>query len=98
MPVEMWVEEASAQGTYFYHSSNLSTGGIYLEKTVPHPVGTVVQLQFTLPGDEAPIRVRGKIVGAVAGDERLGMALNFVDADADVVARIRKYIDAAASP
>ncbi len=97
MPVQMWVEETSAQGTYFNHSSNLSTGGIYLEKTVPHPVGTVVQLQFTLPGEEAPIRVRGKIVGAVAGDERLGMALNFVDAEPDVVARIRKYI-AAASP
>ncbi|HZS38232.1 MAG TPA: PilZ domain-containing protein [Polyangia bacterium] len=93
MPVQMWVEETSAEGTYFNHSANLSAGGIYLEKTIPHPVGTVVQLQFTLPGDPAPIRVRAKIVAAMTGDDRVGMGLNFVDAAPDVVRRINKYID-----
>jgi uncharacterized protein (TIGR02266 family) len=93
MPVQMWVEETSADGTYFNHSANLSAGGIYLEKTIPHPVGTVVQLQFTLPGDQVAIRVRAKIVSAVAGDDRVGMALNFLDASPDAVRRIAKYID-----
>jgi uncharacterized protein (TIGR02266 family) len=95
MPVQMWVEETSAQGTYFNHSANLSAGGMYLEKTIPHPVGTVVQLQFTLPGEDAPIRVRAEIVAAVAGDQQVGMGLHFVDAPAEVVTRIRSYIAAA---
>ncbi len=92
----MWVEETSSDGTYFNHSGNLSTGGIYLEKTIPHSIGTRVQLEFTLPGDEQPIRVRAEIVGAQADDEKFGMSLQFVDAPADVKERIRGFVERAA--
>lgn len=91
----MWVEQSGPEGTYFNHSANLSAGGIYLEKTIPHPVGTVVQLEFTLPGESAPIRVRAEVAAAVAGEERFGMALHFVDAPAEVERRIASYISAA---
>ncbi len=63
IPVEMWVEERLGSETYFQRSANLSLGGIYLDHTIPHPPGTVVQLKFTLPGDSEPISVMGEIVG-----------------------------------
>jgi len=88
----MWVEESSPDGMYFQRAANLSEGGIYLERTIPHPVGTRVTLQFSLPGDAAPIRVQGEIVNPQLGDGGLGMGLRFVDLPPDVAARIRRLV------
>src|SRR5258708_35406352 len=92
VPVQMFVEESPLEpggpaATYFQRSSNLSPSGMFLENTVPHPVGTRVALQFTLPGDGSPIRVQAEIVGAPissGGGEPMGMARRFPYASAGV--------------
>ena len=56
----MWVEETTDEERYFRRAGNLSRGGLRLEHTIPLPLGTVVNLTFTLPGDEAPIRCRAR--------------------------------------
>ena len=89
--MQLWVEQTGPGGTYFNYSANLSKFGMYLDHTIPHPVGTIVQLQFALPDETDPIRVRAKIVNAEIGDV-MGMGLTFVDAPADVTARIEKFI------
>ena len=94
IPVEMWVEESTERELYFQRSGNLSAGGIFLENTIPHPKGTVVNLQFTLPGDTVPIKVRGEIVNAAASDE-LGMGIKFVDVEPDVERRIAEFVQRA---
>ena len=43
VPVQIWVEEKTERELYFQRSANLSLGGIYLENTIPHPVGTRVR-------------------------------------------------------
>jgi uncharacterized protein (TIGR02266 family) len=91
IPVEMWVEESTERELYFQRSANLSAGGIFLENTIPHPKGTVVNLQFTLPGDSSPIKVRGEIVNAAASDE-LGMGIKFVDVEPEVERRISEFV------
>jgi uncharacterized protein (TIGR02266 family) len=91
IPVEMWVEESTERELYFQRSANLSTGGIFLENTIPHPKGTVVNLQFTLPGDTAPLKVRGEIVNAAATDE-LGMGIKFIDVDPETQERITDFV------
>ena len=92
VPVQIWVEEATDRELYFQRSANLSTGGIYLENTIPHPVGTRVTLRFALPGDNQRFEVRAEVVGAIAGEEEIGMGLKFLDlADAESD-RIRQYI------
>ena len=83
--------ESHDRVTYFQHSSNLSRGGIFLEKTLPHPVGTRVSLQFTLPGDEVELRVQAEIVSALMEDG-LGMGLKFVAPSAEVAQRIDRFI------
>jgi uncharacterized protein (TIGR02266 family) len=94
IPVEMWVEESTERELYFQRSANLSVGGIFLENTIPHPKGTVVNLQFTLPGDTTPVKVRGEIVNAAASDE-LGMGIKFLDVEPDVQRRISEFVQRA---
>jgi uncharacterized protein (TIGR02266 family) len=91
LAVQLWVEEQHDHGTYFQRAANLSAGGIFLEHTIPHPVGTRVRLAFKLPGDEQPIRVVGEIVNAVEA-EPPGMGLKFVDLPADVRRRLDGFI------
>jgi uncharacterized protein (TIGR02266 family) len=94
IPVQMFVEESHDQATYFQHSKNLSRGGLFLEKTVPHPVGTRVALQFTLPGDRSPIKVQAEIVSALDGETNMGMGLKFVEPSAEVASRIDQFVAA----
>ena len=79
IPVEIWVEESSERELYFQRGANLSTGGIFLQRAIPQLPGTLINLQFTLPGDVATIHVRGEVVNV--GDEAadLGMGVKFVD-------------------
>jgi len=94
IPVEMWVEESTERELYFQRSANISTGGIFLENTIPHPVGTLVSLTFTLPGDDTRLNVRGEIVNTQEGE--LGMGIKFVALDDTARDRIRKFVLGAA--
>jgi len=76
---------------YLQKSANLSRGGIYLERTVPHPEGTLLNLRFSLPEDERPIECKGRIVYPRA-DQEFGMGLEFVELDDDEARRITEYV------
>jgi uncharacterized protein (TIGR02266 family) len=92
VPVQIWVEEKTERELYFQRSANLSTGGIYLENTIPHPVGTRVTLRFTLPGDEDKLEVRAEVAAAMTGEEEFGMGLKFVDLAPTATERIQQYV------
>jgi uncharacterized protein (TIGR02266 family) len=91
IPIEMWVEETTGSERYFRRAGNLSRGGLRLEHTIPLPVGTHVNLTFTLPGDKTPIEVSGEIVSA-AGPEELRMGVKFVTPSADALAKIDAFL------
>ena len=91
IPIEMWVEETTGSERYFRRAGNLSAGGLRLEHTIPLPVGTVVNLTFTLPGDKTPIAISGEIVSA-AGPEELRMGVKFVDASPEARAQIDAFL------
>jgi uncharacterized protein (TIGR02266 family) len=87
----MWVEESTERELYFQRSANLSAGGIFLENTIPHAVGTVVSLSFTLPGDSQRVSVKGEIVNAAEGGH-LGMGVKFIQLDDAARARIKTFV------
>jgi uncharacterized protein (TIGR02266 family) len=97
IPVEMWVEDLTDGGVVFRRAGNLSAGGLYLDQTIPLPMGTAVKLRFTLPGDAAPVTVSGQIVSILpkAGP---GMGVKFTGLDAPTSERVRAYIDRAGTP
>ncbi|MFZ5470472.1 MAG: PilZ domain-containing protein [Myxococcota bacterium] len=89
IPVDLWIEVERAGELYFQRASNLSVGGAYFAQTIPLPVGTDVQLRFSLPGEEHQIACQGEIVNA----KELGMGVQFSsisEADRD---RIETLID-----
>ena len=89
IPVELWIEAERNGELYFQRASNLSVGGAFFTQTVPLPVGTLVSLKFSLPGDAYEIQCKGEIVTA----KDLGMGVQFIDiAEIDVM-RIESLID-----
>jgi hypothetical protein len=91
IPIEMWVEETTDSERYFRRAGNLSRGGLRLDHTIPLPLGTVVNLTFTLPGDETPITIAGEIVSN-AGPEDLRMGVKFVSPSKGAQAQIDAYL------
>jgi uncharacterized protein (TIGR02266 family) len=94
IPIEMWVEETTGSERYFRRAGNLSRGGLRLEHTIPLPVGTSVNLTFTLPGDKAPIEVTGEIVSA-APPEDLRMGVKFTNLSQDALTKIEAFLSRA---
>jgi len=93
----MWVEDITDGSQVFRRAGNLSSGGIYLDQTIPIPVGVHVQLRFTLPGDDAAIIVTGEIV-SISATESLGMGVKFLGLAGAEQQRIDAYLQRAASP
>jgi Tfp pilus assembly protein PilZ len=52
---------------------NISTGGVFIQTTVPFSVGRQVSLVFPFPTPEEPIRMTGEIVWKSA----LGVGVRF---------------------
>jgi hypothetical protein len=90
-PIEMWVEETTDHERYFRRAGNLSRGGLRLDHTIPLPIGTNVNLTFTLPGDKAAVNVAGQIVSN-AGPDDLKMGVKFVNVSADAQQKIDAYL------
>ena len=94
VPVEMWVQESrGGRELYFQRAANLSRGGMYLENTIPHPFGTEVELEFTIPGQTRPVRLQGKIVNVASGTGDLGMGVEFLAIDPETARVLDEYIE-----
>jgi uncharacterized protein (TIGR02266 family) len=95
IPIQMWVEESGPEGMYYQRASNLSEGGIFLERTIPHPIGTQVMLEFKLPDQGPAIRVQAQIVNVPSSESstgELGMGLRFIELAPEIAARIRRFV------
>lgn len=93
IPVEMCVEESQEEALYFQRSANLSQGGMFLEQTIPHPLDTLVKLEFSLPNHQETIVLQARIVNTPTGEDQLGMGLAFIDLDEETANLIAEYID-----
>ncbi|HVR60628.1 MAG TPA: PilZ domain-containing protein [Polyangia bacterium] len=97
IPLEMWVEETTDQERYYRRAGDLSRGGLRLDHTIPLPVGTFVNLTFTLPGDSTPVRISGEIVSN-AGPDVLRMGVKFVNPTSEAREKIDAYLARAGVP
>jgi hypothetical protein len=91
IPIEMWVEETTDSERYFRRAGNIARGGLGLDHTIPLPLGTLVNLTFTLPGDSGPVTVAGEIV-STAGPEELRMGVKFRNVSNEARAKIDAYL------
>lgn len=79
--ISLWVEEKKGEDLYFQQAGNLSIGGVFFERTIPHPIGTKVNLKFELPGKEGVIETTGEVVSTPGSAEGLGAGVKFLNLD-----------------
>lgn len=96
LPLELWMEEVSADGdVYFRRTGNVSTGGVYFDRAIPHAIGTELTLKFALPGEREMVVARGEVVSTRGGPNGLGMGVQFRRFEGDGQRRIRDYLRSA---
>ena len=61
LQVSLWAVEKSPDAAYYHYITELSAGGVFLEKRLPLPVGSEVELEFKLPSG-MQIRATGSVV------------------------------------
>lgn len=93
--VDFFLEEQTGDAVYYQRATNLSIGGVYLDRTLPHPPGTRVDLRLRLPGDPAPLEVKGEVIESPSRDT--GMGVRFVDLTREDRARIAECLYSQAS-
>jgi uncharacterized protein (TIGR02266 family) len=86
------MEEISGDDVYFRRTGNVSPGGVFFDRAIPHALGTVVTLKFALPGDKEMVVARGEVVSIAGASDGLGMGVKFISVEGDGKKRIRTYL------
>jgi len=71
---EVWLEIYYQHlDDFFYdYAINLSRGGMFIKTARPLPVGTEINLRFSIPGKKEVIETKGKVVRVVKPDDPRG--------------------------
>jgi uncharacterized protein (TIGR02266 family) len=103
VPVKFQVCYTVGANSRLHQATNLSLGGIFILNSQPDPVGTEVNLAFTLPGTDMPLKAQAKVVRVVqyALDARTlqcqafppGNGLVFVDMSEEHRRMLREFCD-----
>lgn len=88
------VEVRDSRGFSLHSTRDISRGGVYFDRAIPHSVGARVQLAFTLPGESKAIRCDGEVVN-VPDKHGYGMGIRFLDlspGDAELIDNFAKEL------
>lgn len=74
--------------------TNLSKGGVFVNTAEPLSVGTPVRLLVSLPDQEVPCEVTGRVIRVQddAGGGTPGMGIEFVDVEPETQERIAELV------
>lgn len=79
-------------------SVNLSSGGVFLETADIIPMGTIMTLEFQVPGDYAAISCKGRVAWVNAHGSKIkpdfpaGIGLQFLDLSGPDAERLRDFV------
>jgi PilZ domain. len=79
IPVKMWVRNIEGDADYFQQTGNLSADGMYIFSPNPYSTGTVIDLEFQIPGTDYIIKCGAQILKCTAEDPMIGLSTKFVD-------------------
>ena len=85
------IEVRDARGFSLHSCSDLSVGGVYFDRAIPHSVGSKVELSFTLPGSDQAVVCAGEVVN-VPDKHQYGMGVRFVNLSAADQAMLISFI------
>jgi len=94
VPLQMWMEEVEKGHVALRRTGDVSAGGAYFDRIVPHPLGTRIALRIPIPGGDQEVRVYGEVVNLEK--DGTGMGVKFTEFDGDGEQRLGAYLDKAA--
>lgn len=92
--VVVQIEYSTVDDLFSEFTRDINEGGLFIETEDPLALGTIVDLQFLLPGSSDPIKAAAEIVRLSdgSGGEPVGMAVEFDSLPADARKRINELI------
>lgn len=90
LPVAIPIELRHDRGFSLYATSDLSEGGAFFPRSIPHPVGSRLSLTFRLPGEEQSVSCEGEVVN-VPDQHRLGMGVRFIGLSGEDARRLAAF-------
>ena len=79
IPVKMWVRNMEGDADYFQQTANLSTNGMYILSPNPYEVGTVIDIEFQVPGTDYIIKCGAEILRCTEENQVIGLSAKFVN-------------------
>jgi hypothetical protein len=98
--VQIWATEKAEGYTRFHMISNLSLSGLRIEKKLPLPVGSMINLEVTLSGPKEVIRLKGVVLNTYKDSDSnvTGTGVKFVEMSEDVGKKLKTYIEKTINP
>lgn len=90
--VAITVELRDARGFSLHSTRDLSNGGVFFDRAIPHPVGSKVQLVLQLPGEGSALRCDGEVVN-VPNTLGFGMGVHFLTLPDEARARLERFLE-----
>ncbi len=92
--IQIWAEEKQGDSRYFHLLSNLSSGGFFIEKQLPFPVGSMVDLEIELPDMPEKVQIKGLVVNNYQDPDskNLGAGVKFIDLNSAAKKRIKQFL------
>ncbi len=92
--VKIWAKEMGENYTCFHLILNLSCSGMFIEKKLPFPIGSVLNFELELTDSNEKIPLKGIVVkNYIRSDmDVTGTMIKFVQMDKDDKKKIEKYL------
>lgn len=90
IPVKMWIRNIDGGADYFQQTGNLSVNGIYILSPAPYQEGTLIEIEFQVPGTDYIIRCHAEILKCTQEDQLIGLSAKFTDMsdkDKDIIGK-----------
>lgn len=71
---------------------NVSAGGVFIDTVYPFPVGSLIELDFNLPGEKNQVHAKGVVRWTVLQGEARGMGVEFLEVSTESRAAIQQFI------
>lgn len=95
--VQLEVTVSSEHNFYTGLSENLSDGGVFVATHSLKAAGSIVELSIALPGDDAPLNLRGEVRWlreySETSDAPPGIGIKFLALESTVADRIHSFLE-----
>jgi len=90
--VDIWIRQEFGHDVSYTHTADISTGGVQFDHGFPHPLGTEVELCFSLPGDPHEFKVAAEVVGSGLRQDLPVTHLRFLKMTVDEYVLLTRFV------